>query len=105
MPLLPIRRDDVLNRHQDRSRIEPRVKGETCLRPVDGWLTVEWPVSGTRQNSPATTPSITTAAVKKVNCRPTPSATSPQISAPTVIEPVKVTRYGNAASADPNRQE
>jgi hypothetical protein len=39
--LLPIRRDDVLNRHQDRSRVGLRVKGQACLWPVDGWFPVE----------------------------------------------------------------
>ena len=51
------------------------------------------PVSGTRAKTPATTPPSSAAADRrKVGCRPTVSATNPQTSAPSVIEPVKVTR-------------
>ena len=60
--------------------------------PVSGSVSSRWPVSGSFQTTPATTPAtIRQAAPRKVTSRPRPSATTPQTSAPTVIDPVKMT--------------
>src|SRR5215211_3345819 len=76
---LPLRGDDVLDGHQDRSRVGCRIKSHPGLAPVDSRLTVQVRRLRHRPDN------------AYVICNPRPSASNPQAKAPADIEPVKTT--------------